>query len=231
VGTRLFILPHTLIGIGVLVFVIGEPVLLALTPSTPGVVTHLSTRKGSKGAMTYLMDFDYSPAGGAARAAHDQETITREEFQTLHPGGRVMVRAAGVGRFHYVVLARSRGAYVRNRVALWIWAIFWNGIMCFVVYAVWVVPARHRKLVSIGRPVAGKISARYVTRGKSTSYQVKYTFTTSDIPPEQQQGKMTTTRAQYDALAVGDIVTVLYDPNRPAHHVVYECGEFKAETI
>jgi hypothetical protein len=69
-----------------------------------------------------------------------------------------------------------------------------------------------------------------VTRNKSTTDHVKYEFTTSDIPRERRQGEMTITRAQYDALTDSD-VTVLYDPDRPARHVVYECGGFKAETI
>lgn len=226
-GMRLFILPHTLIGIGVLLFVIGEPVLIGLTPTTPGVVTDLSAHTGRKGGTTYRMDFDYSPTGTGGWAAHDRETITRNEYEILHPGDRVRVHTAGIGRFHYVTLSRSFGAYARSRFRIWVWAIFWNGVMSFILYPMWVRPIRHRKLVRIGRPVAGKITTRYVTRNKSTAYYVKYEFTTGDIPREQRQGRMSITRAQYDALTDGSAVTVLYDPDRPAHHVIYECSGFQ----
>jgi hypothetical protein len=231
VAARLFLLPHMLVGIGALLFVIGEPVLLLFTPAMPAVVTKLSTHTGSKGRITYRMDFDYSPTLTGGWAAHDQETITREEYESLHGGDRVMVHAAQVGRFRYVTLSRSFGNYARNRFFIWIWAIFWNGFMSFVVYPMWVRPIRYGQLVRIGRPVPGKITSRYVTRNKSTTYHVKYEFTTSDISREQRQGEMTITRAQYDAITDGGVVTVLYDPDRPAHHVVYECSGFKAETI
>jgi hypothetical protein len=69
--------------------------------------------------------------------------------------------------------------------------------------------------------VAGRVVSREVSyKSKRATYRLHYAFTAAD--GTEHAGECTVSRAAYDAAAVGDLLTVLYDPRRPRRHLVYE---------
>jgi hypothetical protein len=229
VALRLFILPHTLVGIGALLFAVGEPLLILFSASVPGVVQELTTHQGSKGSESYRVKIEYFPdarRNGAGLLL--DEGLTAGEYRAMHRGQSVSVRTVGLGRLRYATLARSVSGYIRQRWPMWIFTAFWNGVISIALYVAWVAPIRGRHLVRDGRPVIGKITGKSTRRGKSITYTVMYEFVTADVRPLRQDGEMSVSGKDYDSASEGRGVTVLYNSNRPSRNVIYEFSDFKA---
>jgi hypothetical protein len=223
---RLFILPHTLIGFGVLFLVVFEPVFLILTPGIPATVIALTPHTSRKGGTTYRVTYRYSPADAPAVGLTGEEQISWAEFHGLHSGSQIHVHTAAVGSHRYTRLSRSFSDYIRHRYPMWFWALFWNAIMSVFLYVAWVAPIRSRNLVRFGEPVGGQITGKNTIRGKSTTYRLNYEFIPLGDHQPRKGSIAVNTQRLFDQATEGQNVTVLYDPNRPGRNVAYEFGDY-----
>ncbi len=226
IGMRLFILPHTLIGICVLFFLIVEPFLVLGTTAIPATVTKLTSNTSRKGGTTYQAEFQFSPTEAPGAPLTATEPIDSSEFNALHTGSTILVHTSVIGTHRYTNISRSPAAYVRHRYGMWLWALFWNGILSIFLYVAWVVPICNRNLVRNGDAVKGTITSKKIVGGKPINYQISYDFTPIN-EYQSRQGKTTTTNKMlFDQVQESQEITVLYNPNRPKRNVAYEFGDY-----
>jgi hypothetical protein len=111
-------------------------------------------------------------------------------------------------------------------------AVFWNGIMSIFVYMLYVRPWRQRWMVRRGLPTAGLVRQVQQWSNKGTKMvRIRYDYA---VPAGGHtrggvfSGKMTASGSQVNAVAIGEIVTVLYNPGRPHRSLVYALADYKA---
>jgi hypothetical protein len=216
---RVFILPHTLIGMGMLLSI---PVHLYVsnfgTPVT-ATIDQASSRPNSKGRMVSEVAYHYVLDG------HRYDEATSLDSKTLarmHQGDHLEGRASAfMGKALFV------GPEWQHMGALGLlgMALFWNGILSVFLYGVWYVPLRDRWIVRSGEPAIATITGRKEVRGKGTRYILSYAFTLPDGEPFT--GKCDVPHPAYQQIADGTPVTVLYNPRRPRSNLAYEFCDFE----
>ncbi|HET6248375.1 MAG TPA: DUF3592 domain-containing protein [Tepidisphaeraceae bacterium] len=227
---RLFILPHTLVGLIILFIVVGDPLFILLTPAVPGEVNTISSTHTARGGTKWHVNFAYFPQRPAGpNRLVDNQSITPDEASRLHRGDRLLVHQARFGAVHYATIARTFDDYARDWWFVWAWALVWNSIMLAVLYSAWIVPMRYKRLVREGEPVVGRIMAVNSTGKSGTFHRVKYEFRTAGLSPIRHANEMTVTSKEYDGASAGDSIVVLYDPRRPHRNVAYQLSGFSAE--
>jgi hypothetical protein len=84
-----------------------------------------------------------------------------------------------------------------------------------------------RNLIRNGIATLGRVTNKWrVTRRKrGTCYNVSYCYKATD--GAKRRGSMTVNINEWDALQVGDTVTVLFNPNNKESSVIYRCAEFE----
>jgi hypothetical protein len=230
---RLFILPHTLIGLWLLGTALTTTVhyvrVLAVGVECEGHVVKKSVEKGSKGHVSYWVDYAYPVAGveHTGRAFVDQDV-----YDGLNAGDPVPVRTLESDPEHDPwprIASRSAPMQV---LANWGVALFWNGIMSVGFWVMYIRPWRARRLIRYGEPTVGMIRswAPQPTKG-GTAYRLTYEYPVTDasgLSGTVQTGKMTTQRKQAAGYLPGRPVTVVYDPEKPWRSVVYALGDYRA---
>lgn len=231
---RLFLLPHTLAGIVLLLAaVVGTLSYLGVSMfgvEMEGQITRkkeVKARKSKK--ITYTLYYVYT-VGGWEYAGND--TVSKEEYDSRKEGQAIPLRVlpwAPVAHRVQLPSASSGGSLV----GYWIGALFWNGVMFLFVWAVWIVPWQQWQLVRWGVPTLGIVRQVQATRNKRTlSYTVQYEYVS--IPtlnePEQLFTRSTTSStAEAAAIQTGDVLTVLYHPKRPQRSLLYKLADFEAK--
>src|SRR4051794_10637986 len=91
---RLFLLPHTIIGIGALVVAMWSTGVyvgvLAFGTDCPGAVVRKTERPGSKGKTYRYVDYEYTANG---RLYTGRVSVDADEYRQVNTGDRVTVRA------------------------------------------------------------------------------------------------------------------------------------------
>jgi len=220
-GVRIFMLPHLLIGLAAAVILIGEPIWLFATPAILGKVTSMQTSAGRRG-MQHEVHYTYLWNG---RTVTDQSRVSTAAYQQLQREKTIPLHAIDIGGHRFSEVDVSAGQYAASRWFLWIWAFLWDGMMLLVLRQ----PRVARRLVSEGAAVTGKIVDKSTYRGKSARYTLRYEY----APPTggtmgALTRNMTVTRGDFESVAVGQEITVLYDPNRPSNATIYEYGDYMA---
>lgn len=224
---RIFILPHALIGLFLLV--VGMPgvvIWAAAGEDHTAQVTRIWTDTGSKGRTRYHAAFDYALWTGQRRSS---EIISAEQYQKLNstaPENRtLLIRAIQVGPIFYdkpIDGSSDAWAYV---IGVWFFSLFWCGVAGVFVYFLYIQPFRQRRLYRSGEIIGGKIISKRSQRGKSTTYLVRYAFTLPD--GREFEKEMPTKRALWETARVDQAVTVLYFPSNPKRSVVYDYGPYE----
>ena len=115
-------------------------------------------------------------------------------------------------------------------IVYWGLAAIVNAAMVAGLWHLFYVPWRQRRLVRHGLPTGGLV--RGIQSGEDRSgkwYQVEYEYAPpGDGPARVLTGSMTMTGPVAEALKVGDVVTVLYDPRRPRRSLLYRFGDYRA---
>lgn len=224
---QLFILPHTLVGIGLIGFMIGSWLFLIFGTTVPAQITELKTTRGSKNTTAYEVHFRYQHFGSDHR---DSTTVPKAVFDTFHQNDMVEVKVFPLPGTKFTQL-KYPGAMDSHVVKVMVstgMALFWNGIVSVFLWALYIRPLINRWLVRNGWPAPGRITSKSVSSGKSTSYYVEYQF---DLPKEgTQQGKMEVTSDAYSLVNNGDSVSVLYSTKKPGWNVVYELADYEVVT-
>jgi hypothetical protein len=225
---RLFILPHTLAGLFLL---FAMPAMLAWavfgTDHTASV-ERLWTTRSSKGRTVYHIRYGYDQTPAGPRHS-DETSVNSAEYGRLQrmPQGERTVRVRAFGLepplYHKAVI-EAGGGVASHVVPIWLFGLFWNGVLSVFVYFIYYVPWRQRRLCRSGTPVVGTLISKRAVHGKSTTYYVQYHFVASDGAP--YQAKTSTDSRRYHAAIIGAPIVVLYDPTRPRRSVAYDFGPY-----
>jgi hypothetical protein len=213
---RLFLLPHTLIGIGILlagparlsVYYFGAPVT--------AVVDRTEARRSSKHPNTFYhyAYFHYTIEGVRVDS---QETSTPQRKSGATFEGKA-VRIAGLNEFIPVP-----SSIWRESLTLMGIAIFWNGILSLFLFGAWVLPLRERWLARHGEAASGNVTHYEFNRSKGKAYWLHYAFQLPD--QTRYSDKAPVTAAQRDALPPGSPLTILYNPRRPKQNLAYDVSD------
>jgi len=232
--TRLFILPHILVGAGLALAIPGRAIWRVAGTDIDGVATQISIHHSSKGGTSYSMTYNYR-WNGIVRSA--SRSINSTQFSRLQGGNRIVknqadihvpvrVRTAGIGRFVYAEPILEGDNEAGNFFLMFFMAAFWNGITWIFGYLFWISPWRIHRLYKKGTPALGTITDKTTTRGGkgSTYYNLLYEFETPATG--KAKGKQTVSFAQWDQAHIGDEVTVLHWEGKAKPSVIYEYGPY-----
>lgn len=228
---RLFILPHTIAGVvlvGVALWSTGVYLGVWLFGTEyPGAVVKKSERRGSKGKMSYTVEYEYMVAGRLHTA---QVSVNADEYRQVAAGDQFAVRA--------LESAPESGPWPRlpgqtpilDVAGMWLFALFWNGILSVFLWVVYLRPWRMRRLVRWGRPAPGIVRDTTMSVSKGTkTYHLTYEYAAADDggEPAVFTGKMACTQALAAGARPGDLVTVLYDPRKPRRSLIYQYADHR----
>ena len=229
--TRIFIMPHMLAGIGGVGYLFFLLLWGLLGADYPGTVVSSKVWHSAKHGDTYTLNYRFE-ADGETRL--DSAKVSWSVYQTyLNPAfGQtnppVTVHYLGVGPLHHAAL-RETGSPWSEIGFLTLWAVFWNGVLSFFVYAIWVKPIRARLLYKNGEATAGKLLRKRMSTGKSSTYYVGYRFK-DPYSGQDYESEIQVWKADDWAQAVeGQPVTVLFAKGNPKRSTVYEFGGYRVE--
>ncbi len=226
---RLFILPHVIVGLFLLLVMFPATIAAVFFGEVhDGRVVKTWTTTGKKGSVTYRMKYSYD-AGGQERTG--DRTVSKTEYQQLSGwsegqwSGPLKVHTTSVmGHYFDQVVLPDESPWEPVGLSL-VMALLWNGIVFIFVYLLWIAPWREKRLYRWGTPVPGRIFGKHTTRGKTTSYYLDYEFVQPGFGLRKKKQGVTSER--YYAAREGEMVTVLCYPNRKGPTVVYEYGDFE----
>lgn len=223
---RLFMLPHTYIGLRMIVGAVGAPFVSAYGIDVPGIVAAKEEEPGPDTDTTYVIRYTYTVDGAEYRAS---AAVAGTVYEWTPVGRPVRVRALrllpGLSP-----LLDLEGPPPRVALAHLLIALFCNGILAFFVWLCWILPWREQRLLRFGTAVAGEIVAKEVdTSGEDTVRRVRYIYETPSprgAGNEPREGVITLDDGVAEP-SVGDTVTVLFDPLRPERSQVYELAPYR----
>ena len=223
---RLFILPHMIVGVGMLFMVPLTILKVYFGERHEGRIVKKWTTSGEDGTI-YHIGYEYD-ADGMHRTG--DRTCSRSQYNALNdPAPNQTPQGIEVRSFHLLGRhwheALLPGESGLKRIGFYaFFALFWNGVVSVFVYLFWIGPWRQRQLYRWGTPVPGRIASKRTESGENTTYYLDYEF----IQPQlgMQRKKQSVTSDRFSQAGVGQLVTVLCYPNKTAPSEIYEFGDF-----
>lgn len=223
---RVFIVPHFLAGVVILLISLTlVATALVGTRATGHVIGERVTIGSKKTGNSYVVEYAYPTPNGEAMGSETVSIGSASQPAAARRkavGQSIEVRHLGVGN-HRVSLPASTG--VGAHAVMLGFALFWNAFVGLFVWVLWVSPLRERWLYRHGVPAPGTVVSKRTRQGKSVSHEFSYSF---ELPGGTvKQGTVQgVSRTLWEALQVGDRVTVLHPRDRAAPSLVYECGDY-----
>lgn len=230
---RLFILPHTLVGVLLLcTAIVGTGTYLGVWlfgTDYEGRITQKEVTRGGKGSKSYHVRYIY--AVDAAQYFGDV-TVSEERFAEASEGQAITVRALDSSP-SYGQWPRIPGHSPLAEVAgRWGAALFWCGIMSIFVWWGYVRPWRNWRLVRSGELAQGIVRSTSVQVNKGTkSYKLTYDFAIPAVDGVKGtviSGKMTSMLKEAANAHPGQLVTVMYYPEKPWRNILYTYSDYRA---
>lgn len=232
-GIRIIMLPHTIIGVGFLVLAVGTTLqffaVALLGTNCEGKIVKKDDSRSVKKSPRYYLLYEFT----LDERIHTGEVqVDVEQFRAVNEGDPISVRAWDVlpdrGQWprvsgHWQILSIGE---------TWIPALFWNGVLSFFIWHMYVRPWRQRCLVRSGVPTAGIV--RRVTEQQhkgSKSYRIEYEYAAiplDDTVSRTFKGRTTSTVKGAELAKEGDLITILYFPNKPHRSVAYRYADYRA---
>jgi hypothetical protein len=231
--TRIFIMPHLLVGIGAAGFLVFLLLWRLFGADLPATVVDAKVSHSSKHGDSYTLKYRFE-AGGQTR--FDSQSVGWPLYQTYQnqtPGQALpplTVHYLGLGPLHHSAL-REAGSLWSIIIFLTLWAVFWNGILSLFVYQIWVKPIRTRLLYKYGASTAGKLLAKRVRTGKSSTHYISYRFNDPFSGREYESEIQVWKTEDWLPAVEGQAVTVLFAQNNPKRSTVYEFGGYRVEGV
>jgi hypothetical protein len=223
---RLFILPHTIIGIGLLCMIPLTFAKVFLGDVHQGRIVRTWTSSGDD-STNYHLGYEYD-ADGVHRSG--DRTCSRSKYNAIGDPRRTQlpidVYSLNVLGWH-TREALLPGESRWKRVGFYLlMALFWNGVVSVFVYMLWIAPWRVKQLYRWGLAVPGRIiSKRTSSSDDSTTCYLDYEF----IQPKlgRIQEKQSVSSERFAAANEGQLVTVLCHPRKRSPALIYEFGDFE----
>lgn len=220
---KLFILPHMLIGVGVIMVFILKIAMGLVGTKTDATVLEKTWHRGSKGGTTYRVRFAFT-AGGERHEGKSQ--VSQEAWEKLPERGFIPIVYLPI---YQEILSdyKDPKSFFPSGTGLMLWiGLFWNGIMGVFVYFIYVVPRRRKRLVIDGAEADGVITGKEMHRGSKggITYQVRYRYA---VLGETLHGKQDVPKGTFEAALEGLQVSVAYDQQMPSRSVAVDLSEWE----
>lgn len=208
----LLLLPHAAIGLLLLATAAGMAALWMTGAEQTGKVLD-SEVTGGKATVSYAL-------GDGSVPLANHMTIGSETIANLKTGDEIALRSISLGSRAYAAPAAILSG---KRVLLEsLLAVIWLAFDVFFLLVIWRDVYREWKLVTRGAAAVDRIRDKQIRRGAfSTAYEVYF-------PTPAGLASMQTSAKLYAAIPNQSLVTILYDPRKPAWAIVYEMSRFKA---
>ncbi|HEX3151123.1 MAG TPA: DUF3592 domain-containing protein [Gemmataceae bacterium] len=229
---RLFILPHTIIGLFLLGSAVTSTVLFVRVwlfgeEYTTHIVRKTET-KGAKGGMHYAFECEFDVDGNVHMI---RIPVDKETYAAMKVDDSIDIRALGSSPDRGQWIRLEGRSPLKEALDPWGSALFWNAIVAIFVWIFYVAPIRMWFLVRNGVPTPGVVLSVREIHGKSgKSYVIRYKYTVSDafgLPGEEFIGTMSSTKSTAACAREGDQVTVLYYPSKPKRSLMYKYAGYK----
>ncbi|CAA9383284.1 MAG: hypothetical protein AVDCRST_MAG64-805 [uncultured Phycisphaerae bacterium] len=149
---RIFIIPHVIVGVGLIGFSLLNLVWLIAGTDVEGRVLAAEERTSTKGVVSHGVDYAYPSGAGERRDRTDvsqvyYEGLPAELRRPSRPAGEgdsvpITVRVLEAGPVHHAVALPNRWSrWSCLGMALAVTA-FWNAIVSAFVYRDWILPRR-----------------------------------------------------------------------------------------
>ena len=230
---RIFLLPHMLVGIGAVGYLVFLLLWLPFGVDYPATVVGSKISHSSKHGDTYTLRYRFE-AGGETR--FDSVSVGWPVYQACQnqiPGQTYPTLTAhyfGLGPLHHSAL-REVGSLWSEIGFLTLWAAFWNGVLSIFVYLIWVKPLRARSLYKYGASTSGKLLNKRVRTGKSATFYVSYEFNDPASGSRYESEIQVWRAGEWQEAVFGQPVTVLFAQNHPKRSTVYEFGGYRIEGV
>lgn len=244
----LFMLPHTLVGLGMFCLALLHLAVLIFGTAVPGTLTGTRLSHGSKGSVTYKAAFQYGIDG----ATYDGETqISKAEYGLASQGQAITVKVLrglpGTGEILFI----PGGSRWGSDLFIVPFALFWNAFLVLFFTLLLGGMWKEKSLLRRGLAARGRIVDKQILRNKSITYILHYEYapdattglrssgsvgpwsSASAVQPISAaavlpvdgtgmlRGKMTVPGPDFDNANVGNEMTVLYDARKPQRSILY----------
>lgn len=212
---RLFILPHTLLGLGLLLLLLSKFTLAIFGQQSEARVLKKTTQAGSKGGATYKVAYSFTHN---VTEYSGNSQIDQAIYQQLRESRSIPIVYLSFLP-QYVSDYREPGHFFpANTGSFFLIAIFWNGVVGVFIYVLYIDPWRRKQLIRHGTAAMGRIEAMSIQRGSkgAARYMVNYSY---EVENQRHEASISTTREQYEAHQIGESVAITYDPVKPKRSV------------
>lgn len=201
-------------------FAVLEPTVVFLLPAQPAQVVGQRRVLKSRRGTVYCIEYQFDLSGFTG---HDE--VLPEEYRAYHVGQAVKAHLLRLGPFAYSALDRSLKTYARDRMILWVGALFACATGGVLYYAVWLMPWRSHWLTRHGQATFGAVVEKSIVR--TGRRQLNFTLTYQFKARGALRGRRIRISSQrYDSAGVKDLVIILFDPTRPSRNIVYDYCDF-----
>jgi hypothetical protein len=210
-------------GIAIIVFWLVPLVLsyaaIFIGATAPGEITRVE--KSGNRKTRYRLHYTFKAEEAPLSSHYD---VDKSTFDSIKVGDPITVRFLRL--CPEISAAIDEPAYSRstNDCCFTLFVLVWNSFVAMMLF-VMLREARVRfNLAKFGTATLGRVANKEIRHGKSTQYIIRYRFRSAD--GAERESTNATTKANYDALAIGAPVTVLYNPEKPDQNVIYRFGDF-----
>ena len=229
--TRIFILPHTLIGIGAIIYWLLLILSVLFGRDIPSTVTGTDISHSRKSGDHYSLIYQF-PVGDVVK------TNSGSVSQGIYQRYKIPNATNPPVTVHYFSLGIWDHAQLRESGSLWsmigfltLWAGFWNFVVGIFAYQIWIKPLRARWLYKHGETTSGTVLSKRVRTGKSSTYYVTYRFREPYSGQEFETEMQVWNKTTWITIRDGQTVTVLYAREKPKRSTVYECGGYQVSNV
>jgi hypothetical protein len=220
---RLFILPHTLVGIGVILIFLSKVSLGLFGTKVEARLVEKTTSLGTKGRTSYQVRFSF--AANHERSEGSSQ-VPRSAYDALPEQGRVPIIYLSVAPQYFSDYLAPNETFPAGTWALLGFALFWNAVVGVFVYAIYIGPWLRKRLVIFGSEAEGKVTTKHIRSGSKGGliYEIRYNY---EVQGETFSGKESTMKPLFDTSHEGDSISVTFDPKKPKRALAVAFSEWE----
>jgi hypothetical protein len=210
-GIRLFILPHTLVGLGVALMFLFKISLGLFGSRVDGRFESEANKLNSKGKSFVLLKYSFF----ANQERHIAEVEVSESRNR-------MLKEKAFLPIVYLSILPSKTSQIMEPDKIfppdtWMaggFALFWNSILSVFVYAIYISPYRKKRLLMYGVETSGQVTTCSSYRGSKggTRYSVAYFYMVDGVKYEDAENVY---KSQFENTHEGMTLRIIYDPTKP----------------
>ncbi len=141
---RLFIIPHLLIGLGLIVLLVSKVCIGLFGTPAEAEVVELSTAVGSKKSRTYHVHYQFYPAGSQSIVKSEQK-VSRDAYSSMSTGAHIPIRYLGLWPKQLSAYQPEGSRLPHNTIVWACFTAFWNLIAGTFVYFLYIRPRRQKR--------------------------------------------------------------------------------------